>query len=934
MASPGLQRPSEAAESSCYADSLADLVTMPLPVNEYSDKFVFLFHFGFAGHQRTITDYFKSRSRISPCSSNMAESHKAKVEEPLENFANGSVSDSDDSCSLLDYGTDMSAIPKKQLHFSWGPSDFNGRPGQEVQEQRPWLMRLPEESSGDGTVKEEVQEVEVDPLPDVHFGLLGTTSGDDVPRGALDKLPDEILQEIFVLLPVVDLLQNLPQVCRRWKRIISDMKFIPWKKLYYQYLKGIGHASQTLQFILQRYGLTKEHPRCMLGFIRCVAVVRSCHCRDPTAVLACLKRHSLFPKAEVCIAKNLPDFEGLKEQPTYVRAVMAAIVLLAGGVCDVQELVNCLQRPSATMSRTDTMEMLYCIATLLYAMRESEVRISNRLHYNVFYCLYHLESFSCSPAVEHNPKLSSVVLLKKNKKPRRTEMFVIFHAGTGKTSTLIQYARKWSKQNFLYLAFNRTIANQASQVFPANVTCKTIHSLAFAEVGRHYRQKLNPGSLTSYMVSFVLSNRQGQSPFIRGKTVVQTLTAFFASADVTITMEHTPIWCKNNRGQNVLVEECEKHIIVEEAKLIWSKMKTLGPTQEMAHRMMHDGYLKLWQLQKPSLSNYDGILVDEAQDCTPAVMDIVLSQTCGVILVGDPHQQIYTFRGAVNSLLNVPHSRIFYLTQSFRFGSEIAYVGATLLDVCKKVRNKTLVGGNQESDVSGVGAEGKVARLSRNNQTVFEDAVNVTGGDSPAKIHLLGGLKAFGLEKIHDLWKLLHPELKLEIKDFFIKRWVEKGLASIKDYAEKAEDKQLEIKIGIVEKYRERIPELLERISQCHVLDPKDADYILGTVHKAKGLEFDTVQVAGDFVSIPFTWPYLGRLPRKAIPEDEWNLLYVAVTRAKKRLVMSRFLADILKVTKVNSSPSQCRRSSTYKHSFSKVTMVLKKTDLCPVFHT
>ncbi|XP_026547624.1 F-box DNA helicase 1, partial [Notechis scutatus] len=315
-------------------------------------------------------------------------------------------------------------------------------------------------------------------------------------------------------------------------------------------------------------------------------------------------------------------------------------------------------------------------------------------------------------------------------------------------------------------------------------------------------------------------------------------------------------------------------------------------------------YLKLWQLQKPSLSKYDAILVDEAQDCTPAVMDIVLSQTCGVILVGDPHQQIYTFRGAVNSLLNVPHSRIFYLTQSFRFGSEIAYVGATLLDVCKKVRNKTLVGNNQESDVSGVGVEGKVARLSRNNQTVFEDAVNVTGGDSPAKIHLLGGLKAFGLEKIHDLWKLLHPELKLEIKDFFIKRWAEKGLASIRDYAEKAEDKQLEVKIGIVEKYRERIPELLERISQCHVLDPKDADYILGTVHKAKGLEFDTVQVAGDFVSIPFTWPYLGRLPRslpavpEAIPEDEWNLLYVAVTRAKKRLVMSRFLADILKVTK------------------------------------
>ncbi|XP_060543035.1 F-box DNA helicase 1 [Pantherophis guttatus] len=804
--------------------------------------------------------------------------------------------------------------PKKRLRFSPGPSDSDGNAGQEVQEHKPWLVRLSEESSGDGPVKQE----EVDPLPDVHFGLLGTTSGDDVPQGTMEKLPDEILQQVFALVPLVDLLQNLCLVCRRWKRIISDVKFIPWKKVYYQYLKGVDHASLTLRIVLQRYGLTKENPRCMLGFIRCVADVRSCHCRDPTAALACLKRHSLFLKAEVCIAKNLPDLDGRKEKPAYVRAVMAAIVLLAGGVRDIQELVGCLQRPSSPMSLMDILEVLYSTATLLYAMRKNEVQISNRLHYNVFYCLYHLETFPFSPAVKHNPKLSSGKRgLRPVLQPTSEQQQILNHAlapgevvkivafaGTGKTSTLIQYATRWSELNFLYLAFNKTIAQQASQVFPANVTCKTIHSLAFAEVGRHYGRKLNLGSLTSYLVSFVLSNRQGQSPFIRAKTVVQTLAAFFASADVAITVEHTPIWCKNNRGQKVLVEEHEKHIIVEEAKQIWAKMKELGPTEEVAHRMTHDGYLKLWQLQKPSLSNYDAILVDEAQDCTPAVMDIVLSQTCGVILVGDPHQQIYTFRGAVNSLLNVPHSRIFYLTQSFRFGSEIAYVGATLLDVCKKVGNKTLVGNNQESDVSGVGVEGKVARLSRNNQTVFEDAVNVTGGNSPAKIHLLGGLKAFGLEKIHDLWKLLHPELKLEVKDFFIKRWVEKGLASIKDYAEKSEDKQLEIKIGIVEKYRERIPELVNRIRQCHVWHPEDADYILGTVHKAKGLEFDTVQISGDFVSIPFTWPYLGRFPRnppalpEAIPEDEWNLLYVAVTRAKKRLVMSRFLADILKVTK------------------------------------
>ncbi|XP_070610692.1 F-box DNA helicase 1-like [Erythrolamprus reginae] len=884
------------------------------------------------GHQRTITDYFRNGTHLSTCSKNVAEGHKIKVEEPLENFAHDSEFHSDDSCSLLDDGMDTSTPPKKQLCFSQGPSDSDGRAGQAIQGCKPWLVRLPEESSGDGRVKQEIEDIEVDPLPDVHFGLLGTTSGDDVPQGTLEKLPDEILQEIFALVPVVDLLQNLCLVCRRWKRIISDMRFIPWKKIYYQYLKGVDRALLTLRIILQRYGLTKENPQCMLGFIRCAAAVLSCHCRDPTAVLACLKRHSLFLKAEVCIAKSFPDLDSCKEKPSYVRAVIAAIVLFAGGVGDIQGLVGCLRRPSSTMSLMNTFEMLYSTATLLYAMRENEVQISNRFHYNVFYCLFHLENCTFSLTVQHHPQLGLRPVLQPTSEqqqilnhalePGKVVKIVAF-AGTGKTSTLIQYARKWSELKFLYLAFNKTIAQQASKVFPANVTCKTIHSLAFQEVGRHYKQKLNSGSLTSYVVSYVLSNRQGQSPFIRAKTVVQTLIAFFASTDSAITVEHTPIWCKNNRGQDVLVDEQEKHIIVEEAKQIWTKMKKPGPTEEMAHRMTHDGYLKLWQLQKPSLSNYDAILVDEAQDCTPAVMDIVLSQKCGVILVGDPHQQIYTFRGAVNSLFNVPHSRIFYLTQSFRFGSEIAYVGTTLLDVCKKVRNKTLVGNNKESDVSGVGVEGKVTCLSRSNQTIFEDAVNVTDGDSPAKIHLLGGLKAFGLDKIHDLWKLLHPELKLEVQDSFIKRWVDKGLASIKDYAGKAEDKQLEIKIGIVEKYRERIPELVNRIRQCHVLDLEDADYILGTVHKAKGLEFDTVKVAGDFVNFSFTRSNLGRFPQnqppfpKDIPEDEWNLLYVAVTRAKKRLVMSRFLAHILQVTKeyyvrFELTEEVCRKTSLW----------------------
>ncbi|XP_060543038.1 F-box DNA helicase 1-like isoform X2 [Pantherophis guttatus] len=872
-------------------------------------------------------------------------------------------------------------VPRKLFCLSPEPSDSNGSAGQEVQE--PLLVRLPEESSSDGTVQQEVQDVEVDPLSDAQPELSGTTSVDDGSQRPARIVADPDDKEAGVVLrqqpvqpaPELDSKKAEEDVVPEEKSgvvLYAKSSYMPentgisWKTLYNQYLEEVDHASLIVRVILQRYGLTKEHPQCMLGFIRCVADYQTYPCENPTTALTFLQRHSLYPKAEVCIARKLPDLDGRKETPAYVRAVMAAIVLFAGGVCDIQELMDCLQSRNFPMSSEDILEILYSMATLLYAMRENEVKISNRFHYSVSYCLHHLENSLCNTPSTNDPELpSSGGGFRPISQPTSEQQLILNHrlnpedrvkivgsAGTGKTSTLLQYAREWSELKFLFIAFNK-IKKQSLLFCSKNVTCKTFHSLAYDEVGKKYRNKFIRDILTNE-VGRVLSN-----PEASGTKVVQTLKTFLASADESITVEHT--------GCGEDVKEREKQIIVEEAKQIWAKMKELGPTEEKAYHMPFDGYLKLWQLQKPSLSTdterYNVIMVDEAQDCTHAMMSIVLLQNCPVILVGNPHQQIYTFRGADNTVLDVPNSRIFYLTQSFWFGYEIAYVGATLLDVSRKIR-KNMVG-NYWAGV--VRVEGKETWLSRTNRDVFDNAVKVTGGDSPAKIHFLGGINTVGLDIIEDLYNVLHskqnyelksafmkelqstlikkyvekgfrsieeydatrkkqlelttgilrnyddvPQLvrsmhqfhvpdpesavKLEVKDFFIKRWVEKGLASIKDYAEKSEDKQLEIKIGIVEKYRERIPELVNRIRQCHVWHPEVADYILGTVHKAKGLEFDTVKIDDVFLS-KSNLEHL-HSNRIAIPKDEWNLLYVAVTRAKKHLILPSFFAQILEVAK------------------------------------
>ncbi|KAM5145180.1 F-box DNA helicase 1 isoform 3-T4 [Callospermophilus lateralis] len=686
-----------------------------------------------------------------------------------------------------------------------------------------------------GETGQDIEDIGPDPIPDSYYGLLGTLPCQEVPSH-ICSLPSEVLRHIFAFLPVEDLYCNLSLVCHLWKEIISDPLFIPWKKLYHRYLMNEEQAVGKVDGILLSCGIEKESDLCVLNLIRYTATTKCSPSVDPERVLWSLRDHPLLPEAEACVRQYLPD------------------LFMAAGENSCTQATKVQEEPSVWPGKK-TIQLTHEQQLIL------------------------------------NHKMEPLQVVK-----------IMAFAGTGKTSTLVKYAEKWSESRFLYVTFNKSIAKQAELVFPSNVICKTFHSMAYGHVGRKYqlKKKLNLFKLTPFMVNSVLA--EGKGGFIRAKLVCKTLENFFASADEELTIDHVPIWCKNSQGQRVMVEQSEKLNGVLEASRLWDNMRKLGECKEEAYQMTHDGYLKLWQLSKPLLASFDAIFVDEAQDCTPAIMNIVLSQPCGKIFVGDPHQQIYTFRGAVNALFTVPHTHVFYLTQSFRFGVEIAYVGATILDVCKRVRKKTLVGGNHQSGIRG-DAKGQVALLSRTNANVFDEAVRVTEGEVPSRIHLIGGIKSFGLDRIIDIWILLQPEEErkkqnLIIKDRFIRRWVHKeGFSGFKRYVTAAEDKELEAKIAVVEKYSTRIPELVERIGKCHIEDWDFAEYILGTVHKAKGLEFDTVHVLDDFVKVPCARHNLAQLPHfrvESFSEDEWNLLYVAVTRAKKRLIMTKSLENIL----------------------------------------
>uniref|UniRef100_A0AAY4DMD5 F-box domain-containing protein n=1 Tax=Denticeps clupeoides TaxID=299321 RepID=A0AAY4DMD5_9TELE len=722
----------------------------------------------------------------------------------------------------------------------------------------------------------------VEPLPDSHFGLLGVADG-QWPSGHIEDLPEEVLRLVFSLLPAADLFRSIGYVCRHWRAIISDVQFLPWKKLYYRYHKEEKLAVEELNSILMNNHITQQDDLCLLNMVSYMSGFKHSTRVDPEQVLRSVRKHRLFDQAYSCITQRIPSVPQIEGGPS-PWSVMAMVLLLATSVWDVWELVDCVHHSGCMCAMGGISEFLWAVATLLLAMKNNDINISNRwvIHYNIYYVLYLMENTS-TPSGDHR---SEEQLEITNHSIQRDHVVkIVAFAGTGKTSTLVKYASHHPHLRFLYAAFNKSVQMEAQHRFPSNVECTTVHSMAFKAIGQRYKDlKKLGGNLKPFSVAWVLP--KGWGGFIYAKVVTTTINTFCASADPCISTGHVPDKYTNTKG---LVERPDLYKKLKFASLaqdIWEKMIDLRPTRKTAYHMTHDGYLKLWQLQRPCFDQYDVIFIDEAQDCTPVIMDIMLSQNCGKILVGDPHQQIYTFRGAVNALHTISHTHLFYLTQSFRFGPEIAYIGATILDVCKQVK-KTLVGGLQE---------GSLAILCRSNGTVFSEAVRVAENSPQCKIHIIGGVNSFGLQKIMDIWELMQGDnRKGNIKDPFICNFAGGalgGFMGLKSYAQNTEDRELEVKLAVVERYSNRIPQLVNLIYSRAEDSPANADYILGTVHKSKGLEFDTVILTDDFVKVSCQRHIMQK--RGGIRDDEWNLLYVGVTRAKRNLIITKSIRNIL----------------------------------------
>ncbi len=444
---------------------------------------------------------------------------------------------------------------------------------------------------------------------------------------------------------------------------------------------------------------------------------------------------------------------------------------------------------------------------------------------------------------------------------------VLAFAGTGKTTTLLHFARSRPSWRFLYVAFNRSVQEHAGRVFPEHVECRTVHSLAWNATGWRFRHKLAP----RLHVNTTMKALGWKQP-VPTRLAIETLQNFLVSGDVRVHSAHIPSTAYGIFRKQVMPD------FVQMARELWVLM---SDPQCLEIPMLHDGYLKLFQLAEPRLP-YDCILLDEAQDTNPVTASLILQQPACKLVVGDPHQAIYQFRGAVDLMTELSAQALFHLTASFRFGPRVAQAASDLLWTFKGESMR--IRGFREGDRLGPVSRSHTI-IARTNAGLFDETVELPRTTPLAFVGGIAGYRFGLLEETWHLWKGNNRKLR----DPLLKAFTD--FPELKDYAENVEDHELLSRCRLVEKYRRDLPALLEEL-QKRVTEPEAAEVLLTTAHKAKGLEFPKVRMADDFTPLVKSGKPLG-------PEDlaveEINLCYVAMTRAEQRLQPNNRLETFLK---------------------------------------
>lgn len=416
-------------------------------------------------------------------------------------------------------------------------------------------------------------------------------------------------------------------------------------------------------------------------------------------------------------------------------------------------------------------------------------------------------------------------------------------AGSGKTTTLFEYIKRHPKEKFLYLVFNKKMKDDAQEkkmkLKIPNVDVSTIHSFCLRNkittlknkeiknISVHeISQKLN------LKIDIVKEYISIYNLFLNSEYLADDLDQFIESylQELLISI--------NNVSTKEIKDEIPENLQRGIKKFIIQLLK--GMANGNINRNF-DFILKDFHCYGPSIKKYNTILIDEAQDINPVMFEIIKNKfpNSKKIFVGDSFQQIYMWRGAINSLHKVNGIK-YSLTNSFRIGKDIENIVKTFY----KENNVSieLTGTNNKNVVvPNINQNEKFTFLARANSTLILFALE----NLHKKIHIPENIKFDILMDVYKFWAFSDKNKNQSLMPY-------KNFKELKEDNDKGIvfDNELSLSIMLVEKYEHDIPEIIDNLKDVAIKDMKEADIILMTAHSTKGLEFEKVIVADDFISM------------------------------------------------------------------------------------
>ncbi|EAK0962166.1 ATP-dependent helicase [Campylobacter upsaliensis] len=418
-------------------------------------------------------------------------------------------------------------------------------------------------------------------------------------------------------------------------------------------------------------------------------------------------------------------------------------------------------------------------------------------------------------------------------------------AGSGKTTMLKHIALANPLNSFLYLAFNKAIAQKSKKLFPKNVEVKTIHSLAYVFAKKH----LGSFSLLSNLKIF-------------------DIAPFFSN--------------QKSSYLNAVLKEYARFLKSDETETSYKEVALLYEAMlKKELPMTHDFYLKYYQLASggKELHIYDYVLFDEAQDSNAVMLSIFLNNVCKKILVGDTFQNIYGFNQTINALETIEADFHLNLSTNYRSTQEILDYADSFLETCSSK--------NRVKMHSALKEEVKIktqAFITRTNAGLIELINTLRKEENLDEVALLKEPESI-FKLLFDIFSFRANRFELISKEnAFLHNF--DSMFELRSYA--SYDAELSLALNLSEKPYDF--KALKKLA-LKLYQNKNANIFLINAHLSKGLEWDRVILHNDFVKLRDLKAKIEeeknqeeKAKREFEMEQELNLFYVAITRARFEL--------------------------------------------------